>query len=77
MSWRDHSDTRTARRKLVRSRIGFSTQTGFRRKAGPPTRARKGTRPALCCVKNGVRLDMERGGFRGLIMRCGLARPLE
>ena len=28
----------------------------------------KGTRPALCCVKNGVRLNLEEGGFRGWIM---------
>ena len=64
MSWPDHSDDKDNPGGKLRSRIGFSTQTGTRRKAGQPTRAewkRKGTRPALCCVKNGVRLNLERG----------------
>jgi hypothetical protein len=80
MSWRDHSDDKDNPGGKLRSRIGFSTQTGTRRKAGQPTRAewkRKGTRPALCCVKNGVRLNWKGVASAGGQWRCGLARPLE
>ena len=67
--------TRTAPEETAAVACRFLDANRYRRKAGQPTRAewkRKGTRPALCCVKNGVRLNLEGVAFAGGSWRCGL-----
>ena len=68
MSRRDHSDDKDSPGGNCCGRVSVSRRKQDPRKAGQPTRAewkRKGTRPALCCVKNGVRLNLEGVAFAG------------